>query len=75
MEQAAGAARRPPWHVRLQARLADAERAAEALRAVCDEPDAVDAFEVRLLTRATRTRTPSGACCVVTSARRRLTCR
>ena len=36
-----------PWHLRLQARLAAVENAAAALQAVCAEPDAHDALEVR----------------------------
>ena len=37
-----------PWHERLQARLADVERAAAALLAVCEEPAAQAALEVRV---------------------------
>ena len=36
-----------PWHERLQARLADVERAAAALLAVCEEPDAAATLEAR----------------------------
>ena len=36
-----------PWHERLQACMADLERAAAALLAVCEEPDAAAALEVR----------------------------
>ena len=36
-----------PWHERLQAGVADVERAAAALLAVCEEPDEVAALEVR----------------------------
>ena len=46
----AGAARHrapPPWHERLQASVADLERAAAALLAVCEEPDAQAALEAR----------------------------
>ena len=53
----AGGARRhapPPWHERLQAGVADVERAAAALLAVCEEPEAQAALEVRA--RATRGR-------------------
>ena len=35
-----------PWHERLQARLQDVERAAAALLAVCEEPEARAALEV-----------------------------
>ena len=37
----------PPWHERLQAGVADVERAAAALLAVCEEPEAQSALEVR----------------------------
>ena len=38
----------PPWHARLQACLGDAERAVAALLAVCEEPEARAALEVRV---------------------------
>ena len=37
----------PPWHERLQEHLQDLARAAAALLAVCEEPDAAAALEVR----------------------------
>ena len=47
MATAAGTARRnAPWHERLQAGVADVERAAAALLAVCEEPGAAAALEV-----------------------------
>ena len=51
---AAAAARGAPWHERLQARVADLERAAAALLAVCEEPEAAAALEVRSCERHTR---------------------
>ena len=36
-----------PWHAELQARVADVERAAAALLAVCEKPEARAALEVR----------------------------
>ena len=47
---AAGQAGAPPapWHARLQACLSEAERAVAALLAVCEEPGARAALEVRL---------------------------
>jgi hypothetical protein len=45
--QTADAAGAAPWHERLHARLAEAERAVAALLSVCEEPAATDALEAR----------------------------
>ena len=49
MATAGGARRRapPPWHERLQAQLENLERAAAALQALSEEPDAAATLEVR----------------------------
>jgi hypothetical protein len=47
-QTAADAAGAAPWHERLHARLAEAERAVAALLSVCEEPAAQDALEARL---------------------------
>ena len=38
----------PPWHERLLVGVADVERAAAALLAVCEEPDAAAVLELRV---------------------------
>ena len=43
-----------PWPVRLQERLEEAERAVAALLAVCEEPDARAALEVRVRSMGAR---------------------
>ena len=50
------AAQPTPWHLRLQARLKAVEDAAAALQAVCEEPDAQDALEVRVVFAARASR-------------------
>ena len=62
----------PPLHARLQACLGDAERAVAALLAVCEEPGAQAALEVRLRCAARVRNTAHRALAVVDTSVRRL---
>ena len=69
-DDGAAAAPPQPWYERLQARVADVERSATALLAVCEEPETRAALQVRA--HATHGRGAAGA--RVSCSRARVAC-